>query len=216
MAEPRHIGYFDESVVQHEFRAKFANCFVVLENNKLPKQYWHIDTNEDGTSVIFTNARDRVFRVTGGYLDSDTGISVIFPKTGWYIHGDTGMAFFIRRVPRRQWRRAPNRDNMSVSWLDDSFAALSEAVLTTDILNQTLNPVNKFSKDNKDLYEIIDRKWLIAPYNERFKTIWYLDKVMAVIDTEQNNRVLALNRWAQLPKEIFGRVEIPKTMSLKR
>jgi hypothetical protein len=213
MAEPRHIGYFDESVVKHEFRAKFSNTFVVLDHPRLKRQYWQIDANDDGTNVIFVNAHDHTYRVEGGFLDAKTAIMVVFPKIGWYFHPTVQQVFFIRRIPRRQWRRAPNRDNMQIGWLNPySNIEIQEAVINADILNHTLNPINE-SNDKK--YVIIDRKWLISPYNNRFKLIWYFDKVMAVIDTEQN-RVMSLNRWASLPKELFGKVEIPKTMSLKK
>ena len=56
MANPRPIGYFDEAVVQHEFRAKFNNCFVQLVHPKRKLEFWSIDATNEGNNVNFHNA----------------------------------------------------------------------------------------------------------------------------------------------------------------
>ena len=207
MANPRPIGYFDEAVIQHEFRAKFNNCFVQLVHPKRKLEFWAIDATNEGNNVNFHNADGEIFNINGGVITSEIEIVVCFPEEGWYYSQDNKSLFLLTRFPAKQWRRAPNKDNLHVSRLQVS--KLSPIHLNAGILNDTINPVNEGNG-----FKIINRKFLQQQITDKWSLLWYLDAQIGFYSHEQN-RYFMLHSWYRLPSNLFKNIIYPKTFSLK-
>lgn len=207
MANPRPIGYFDEAVVQHEFRAKFNNCFVQLVHPNMPLEFWAIDASNEGNIVNFHNNAGEIFNISGGMITSDIEIVVCFPEEGWYYSSEGNQLFLLTRFPAKQWRRAPNRDNLHVNRLQ--VGKLSSTHLSAGILNHTINPINEGKG-----FKIINRKFLQQQIDDKWSLLWYLDAQIGFYSHEQN-RYFMLHSWYRLPSALFKNVVYPKTFSLK-
>lgn len=208
MAYPRPIGYFDTSVIQSEFRAKFNNCFVQLIHPNLPLEYWNIEASSEGNNVNFYSASGETINIKGGVITSEIEIVVCFPEEGWYFDSSNQNLVLITRFPSRQWRRAPNKDNMSIQVLSTG-SKLVAAHLSCEILNLTVNPIN----ENHN-FKIINRKYLLRKLNEEWSILWYLDAQIGFYNHKQN-RYFMTHSWYRLPSSLFKNIVYPKTFSLK-
>lgn len=213
MANPRVIGYFDQSVVEHEFRAKFNNCYVLLQHPKIPLEYWCIETEDNsGQTVYFYSASGKSFSIKNGTIKSELEIVVKFPEEGWYIDPKQRCVYLITRVPAKQWRRAPNRDNMKIlvapisPYIDRN---LSKVHVSQGILNLTLNPV-----DTLDNVQIIGRKYLLAPFNNTWKALYYLNVCIGMYNNYKQE-IFMFNSWHRLPAYLFKNVRYGRTFNLK-
>ena len=117
MGYPRPIGYFDEAVVQHEFRAKFNNCFVQLVHPNMPLEFWAIDASNEGNNVNFHNNAGEIFNISGGMITSDIEIVVCFPEEGWYYSSEGNQLFLLTRFPAKQQQID---DKWSLLWYLDA------------------------------------------------------------------------------------------------
>ena len=209
MANPRPIGYFDEAVVQHEFRAKFHNCYVLLEHPSMPLEYWSIDAANDGMDVYFHNKNDELFNITGGIITTELEIVVKFPENGWYLCPETNYAFLISRYPAKQWRRAPNKENMHCSVFRGDTRI--EAVhLSAALLNLTLFPVDEIVGK----FKVINRKYLLSRTNAEWSSLFYMNAHIGYYNHVQN-KFFMFHSWYRLPSTLFKNVVYPKTFSLK-
>jgi hypothetical protein len=207
MAEPRRIGYFDESVIESEFKAKFNECFVQLIHPKLKKEFWLLHTNNDGSEVQFTNESGQTMSISGGTIKDNIEICVVFPKEGWYLCGPNLTPVLITRIPRKQWRRAPTKDN--VICVSPREFITGPAALNTTTLNSTIYPI-----DISPLCTIINRKYLLKSYNDDWSILWYLNAVIGFYHKKKST-VFMLHSWYRLPNGLFKNVVYPKTFSLK-
>lgn len=207
MGYPRPIGYFDEAVVQHEFRAKFNNCFVQLVHPNMPLEFWAIDASNEGNNVNFHNNAGEIFNISGGTITSEIEIVVNFPEEGWYYEPESHSLVLITRFPARQWRRAPNKDNMLISSLNKD--RLIAQHLSAQLLNCTINPINE-----KEGFKIINRKYLLKHINSEWSMLWYLDAQIGFYNYTQN-KYFMLHSWYRLPSSLFKNIVYPKTFSLK-
>lgn len=213
MANPRVIGYFDQSVVEHEFRAKFNNCYVLLQHPKIPLEYWCIEAEDNSGQVVhFYNNEGKAFSVKNGTIKSELEIIVKFPEEGWYLDSKSKLVYLITRFPAKQWRRAPNRDNMKVFYapicthIDRNLA---KANLGQGILNLTLNPV-----DQGHGVSIIGRKYLLAPHNKTWSALYYLNACIGMYNNETSEYFM-FNSWHRLPPYLFKNVRYGRTFNLK-
>ena len=212
MATPRVIGYFDQAVVETEFRQKFNGCFVLLQHPKLPLEYWVIETEDNsGKTVHFFNAAGKTFSVTNGVIKSELEIVVKFPEEGWYLDPESKRGYLISRVPSKQWRRAPNRDNMRV--ISFPFGAsphdATKVHVSTEILNLTLSPIDQIND-----VQVIGRKYLLCPFNKTWSRLFYLDVCVAMYNRERKE-YFVFNSWYRLPPYLFKNVRYPRTFNLK-
>lgn len=208
MAEPRHIGYFDQAVIESEFRQKFNNCFVQLKTEHYPLQYWNIDSNSDASEVNFVNVHGEIINIESGYITSNLEIQVVFPEEGWYIHKDRKIPILITRHPGKQWRRAPNKDNMSVRQMTND--GLGNFGLTLDALNSTINPINEGLK-----FKVIERKFLLRRWRDtEWSILWYFDAEIGFYNHKED-RYYMTHHWYRLPSSVSTRVTYCKYFSLK-
>jgi len=208
MAEPRHIGYFDPAVIEPEFRQKFNNCFVQLKTDYYPLQFWHIESNADASEVNFSNAHEEVINIESGYITSNLEIQVVFPEEGWYIHKDRKIPILITRHPSKQWRRAPNKDNMFVRAM--TTEGLTHFGLTIESLNSTLDPLNEVPR-----HQIIARKFLLRRYRDTdWSILWYFDAEIGFYNHTEDKYYMT-HHWYRLPSYVSNRVVYCKYFSLK-
>lgn len=208
MAEPRHIGYFDQAVIESEFRAKFNNCFVQLKTEHYPLQFWHIESNSDASDVNFTNQVGDVINIDSGYITSNLEIQVVFPEEGWYIHKQKKYPILITRHPGKQWRRAPNKDNMSVRMMTKE--GLTNYGLGVDSLNATIDPLDSVSG-----IQIIERKYMLRRYRDTdWSILMYYDAEIGFY-SHKEDRYYMTHHWYRLPNSVSNRVTYCKYFSLK-
>ena len=207
MANPRPIGYFDEAVIESEFRAKFSGCYVQLKHPHLKREFWHIESNNDGSMVNFQNAEGIIININNGVITTELEIEVVFPEEGWYINPESKLPYLFYRHPAKQWRRAPNKENMGVIALKSKI--LHPLGLNQKVLNISLSEIMETPE-----YSIINRKYLLQRVDENWSILWFLDVQMGFYNHEQKKYFLT-HSWNRLPSSIFKNVVYPKFFSLK-
>jgi hypothetical protein len=206
MAEPRPIGYFDEAVVESEFAKKFNNCFVQLKSSEFSTRFWQLQSNSDASSVQFYDAGGTLLSVNSGVITSDLQIFVVFPEEGWYYHPGTDRLYLIYRVPTKQWRRAPNSDNMQISC--KAKVGLAPVGISQTLLDCTISPVN----EKKDHFLIIDRKFLRIRANPEWSILYYMDAEIGFYNHKEDCYFMP-HHWYRLPSSIANKVTYCKYFS---
>ena len=189
-------------MIRHEsiedFRKRYKDAFVFLNfnNKKLLVQYSY---DKEGSFVYDSPVYGEI------QIDQDTAMcetSFSFPTAGLY-NIDEG-AFMFTRIPARQWKRAPHKDNCQITSVLQGLFHRKPRLLTCNTLEQvyyTKYPKSLEAAINEDKLTVaLNLKFAISASNTKQKDqkiLWYKQTPVAYVDTGNRSIIIKTDNLRQ-------------------
>lgn len=189
-------------MIRHEsiedFRKRYKDAFVFLnfDNKQLLVQY---NSDKEGNFIYNSPVYGEI------QIDQDTAMcetSFSFPTAGLYNIDDN--AFMFTRVPARQWKRAPHRDNCQITSVLQRIFTKRPLLLTCNSLEQvyyTKYPKSLESAINTDKHTVaLNLRFAISASNTKQKDqriLWYKQTPVAYVDTGSRSIIIKTDNLRQ-------------------
>lgn len=174
-----------------DFRKRYKDAFVFLNLNeeKILAQY---DSDKEG-SFLFTSPVFGEIR-----LDLETTVNTlgfVFPTSGMY--NVDGESVLFTRVPARQWKRAPHKDNCQITSVFNNCFYRKPKLLTCEALEQIY--YTKYPKSLEEAIKLdrdsiaVNNKFSVTISNKENHILWYKQTPIGYIDVKNRSIIIKTN-----------------------